>query len=560
MKTPVFKPGSALSNQSQEIRDCYTNYLKGYKCGLEHLAHLAPAPSRLSDAEIKKDFLFLFLRFYLQHNKSPSLAACLDFSEIAGWVMARCHFKSDHILGQWEIKTVYDRFFAAAFLKFDYKLELLVYDFNFSINDSGFRGFKNTESLLRARSKFKQAFVDHCLFEAPCIYTIFWRLSSGCDDPIFDCIAWNKQKFIKKVPELGLTIERTQRHIALLHHGKSFYNLCTQKKEMNWQDLYPDYSLELLVDCKQKLAGNATPIQQDRLDSYFTQQFNEGIVGRIKVKKNITCPSYQKFLNLFKKFATNLVVLEATRKKSAPERIDLATAAVSFIEDCSQHIQKGLEKDSVNLFPAEPTSAKQDSVDKRIVEIKNAVGSLLQFKGSSSDKALGVETTLIESSENISRVYKVLLKLTDIIIFSFEHPGLPIANFNLIARFATELKTKGWRFDICKGAYRYSIGPHKGEVIEEISLVCYAPSNPDLKFIARHLTEFKQESFIHVTQTGAANLVCGENLKKSFIGFWRECHPKKVSELEEGQGFSVIDGKYYVAEREAEETKMEPAA
>ena len=132
------------------------------------------------------------------------------------------------------------------------------------------------------------------------------------------------------------------------------------------------------------------------------------------------------------------------------------------------------------------------------------------------------------------------------IIFSVEHPDVFHAGLAIIP-IISEMKEKGIAVELVRGAYKYESGKYKGQIIEEISLLCHFGAEDQKALILDWLEPFGQESYLYLAEDGLTTSIKISNGERTEYGYWTKIQSIPKESLKEGQGFSVLKGECFQA-------------
>ncbi|MBL7672227.1 MAG: hypothetical protein JNM39_17240 [Bdellovibrionaceae bacterium] len=132
------------------------------------------------------------------------------------------------------------------------------------------------------------------------------------------------------------------------------------------------------------------------------------------------------------------------------------------------------------------------------------------------------------------------------IIFSVEHPDVFHADLAIIP-IISEMKEKGIDVELVRGAYKYESGKYKGKVIEEISLLCHFSTEEQKTLILDWLEPFGQESYLYLAEDGLTTSIKISNGERTEYGYWTKVQSIPKESLQEGQGFSILNGECFQA-------------
>ncbi len=115
--------------------------------------------------------------------------------------------------------------------------------------------------------------------------------------------------------------------------------------------------------------------------------------------------------------------------------------------------------------------------------------------------------------------------------------------------------------EVVIGFFRHPLNDSKrpGELIEEVSLLCHFNTNEQKDFLLGLALYLKQYSYIEIDKDGQANHIPLEGDVIEDLGQWQEIPPMLGEDLKPGEGFTIFDGKYYMAKM-ASASKVRKAA
>lgn len=177
-------------------------------------------------------------------------------------------------------------------------------------------------------------------------------------------------------------------------------------------------------------------------------------------------------------------------------------------------------EDKAEFYKEYGLNSKNYSIETRLKEIEYAGKQLLGVNDASCDRSR--------------------------IIFSVEHPDVFHTTIGVIP-IVKELKQAKIDVELLRGAYRYDSGSYKGKIIEEISLLCHVENDEQKKLVLDWLEPFGQESYLLIDSSGLTTNIRISNGDRTEYGYWTKIDPIHLQSLKEGQGFSVLNGKYYQA-------------
>lgn len=271
--------------------------------------------------------------------------------------------------------------------------------------------------------------------------------------------------------------------------------------------------------------------QIERNVARFMKPLFKDVASKLKISVGNTSETITLYSDLYL-FIRTYILVHGRRKRKAPSVNEVSGQVKEFLfwkelEPEAVHYWSGetqepfvMPEDRNEFYQRVGLNAQNYPVEERIKEIEYSLKSML-----------GVTNGR---------------KTEQRIIFSVEHPDVLHADI-AVTPIVAEMKKAGIDVEVIRGAYRYDSGKYKGKVIEEISLLCHFQAESQKKLILNWLEPFGQESYLFIDTEGLTVNIRVSNGERTEYGYWTKVQSIPKESLQEGQGFSILNGECFQA-------------
>jgi hypothetical protein len=301
--------------------------------------------------------------------------------------------------------------------------------------------------------------------------------------------------------------------------------------------VYRPNSQELTANCKAVLEDSADVFTKLKLANWL-RPFTKHVFAELGLSFMTKTKEHHRIKLELDHFLMNFVVLNSNGLKP-PTVPRIQSAIAEFIDfkkknpdDVQYFDRKGNRtKKSADFFYERMNSEANFRLEDHLQEIRSqaAIQNLL-------DKKMDTNRQMM--------------------IISVGRPDSKRGSVTTVVPLIQNIVAQGIGVEVCIGAYCYTEGSDANKTNEEISLVCYVETAKQIQYIENMANFFHQEIYIFVDERQMAYAVNLRDGKKREKGTWLETLPVNKNDLRPGDGYSLIDGRFYQTHRFTNESPL----
>jgi len=289
---------------------------------------------------------------------------------------------------------------------------------------------------------------------------------------------------------------------------------------------YRPNSKNLVADCNAVLNDTASATLKQRV-SDWVRPFKKFIFSELGLSFMAKTREHHRITEEFSAYLLKYVVVH--RNHDRPPNLDaIHKVMLEFIKFKKAQPDMAPILDSDGLIKPMPVERYHQYINsKALFQLENHFQEIT----SEASSVLGKKSTVAK----------------DMTIVSLEHPDSKRGNVAVVLPMIQNIIAQGIEVEVCIGAFRYSEGAHAGKVIDEISLACYFETPKQKQYLEDIAGFYHQESYLVIDKELWVSLVDLKNGNRTQIGTWLEVQRINHNDLGIGEGYTLINGKYFQA-------------